>query len=175
MKYRDTNFRNVQVAGVTFDGRQETLRLLQRTCPERNGLDIRLIRDAKNVYDPNAVQIWAKPKTEGRRAWRQIGFVPRESAKSMAKLMDTGSVPQVGDVTIIGGYADKSVGVRIDVTFPNRAAKMPPTERQMRYIRDIKRRAKDTIPEFMGTTRQEATEYITRYQRGTQMEIVFDA
>jgi hypothetical protein len=71
-----------------------------------------LMREPHNSHDPNAVAVLI----EGRK----VGYMPREAAAGMAKLMDQHGYTQVtADAMIVGGWSDGKgeghYGVKLDL------------------------------------------------------------
>jgi hypothetical protein len=73
------------------------------------GDQIRLVREANNPYDENAVALLTA-------RGRQIGYLERETAEDVAALMDDGAHPTAVIAKILGGTREKPHrGVVIDV------------------------------------------------------------
>ena len=78
-----------RVAGVTFEGRQKKLELLHGAFSnDFSKLDIHITRDKKNKYDKNAIAIYHVGKSFDGAG--QLGFIPKEDAKRISKLIDEG-------------------------------------------------------------------------------------
>lgn len=90
-----------KIAGITYDNRQ----IYARNC--YIGQELKLIRDKFNKYDKNAVAVYENS--------RQLGFVPKDTAVTIAKLMDEGTVLKcyVEDINH-GGYS--TIGINIKIT-----------------------------------------------------------
>ncbi|MDI6799513.1 MAG: single-stranded-DNA-specific exonuclease RecJ [Actinomycetota bacterium] len=88
-----------KAVGVTFEGRQETIKALTP------GEDLKLIRDENNSFDPSAIKI-----VDGRGA--QIGFLKAAISKHLAAAIDSG-VPYKVKITEVTGGGDKNLGVNI--------------------------------------------------------------
>jgi len=89
-----------KVVGTTFRDDVDLSKL-------KVGDDLILVREKDNQYDPNAVAIYANFDDKAK----QIGYVKRELAQDMAKLMDAGEV-MVGEITqITGGHDGQNHGV----------------------------------------------------------------
>ncbi len=81
--------KNAVVAGTGFEGREK---IVQKHC--REGMEVVLKRDPKNKYDTNAVAVFLKvPRIGGLlgSSLIQIGHIKANTAKSLAKAMDSGS------------------------------------------------------------------------------------
>jgi phosphoribosylformylglycinamidine (FGAM) synthase-like amidotransferase family enzyme len=78
----------MRVAGVTFEGRQEMLKMF-KVYPVRS-ISVELKREPFNKYDANAVQVLIYPGGLSYTMYH-IGFIPKEYAKYLAPLMDSGS------------------------------------------------------------------------------------
>ena len=90
-----------KVAGVTFEGRQETVRAL------RPGDPLMLRREPDNPHDPHAVKVVTASGT-------QIGYLSARIASRLAPSIDTG-IRYAAAVTQITGGGDRSFGVNIHV------------------------------------------------------------
>lgn len=91
----------VNVAGVTFEGRQETLAALYET-QKKSGEPLGgwLKREPDNRYDPNAIQVFAGSDTDYGLVQVHIGYIPKAVAAQLAPRMDTGEAVRVTKVTI---------------------------------------------------------------------------
>ncbi|WP_138860190.1 HIRAN domain-containing protein [Exiguobacterium mexicanum] len=67
--------RIIRLAGVTFEGRQK---LIAETKISEN---IKLKREPRNPHDKNAINVYDSKN-------RSLGWIPRETAKELAPLMD---------------------------------------------------------------------------------------
>lgn len=87
---------HTKAVGVTFEGRQNTLHILQSYSLEN--IILYLKRDKENPYDNNAIQVLAQVKGRGHGV---IGYVNRDLASSIAPLLDAGknSVAILNDIT----------------------------------------------------------------------------
>lgn len=87
-----------RVAGTTFDGRQDKLRLLD------NSTSIKLERDRRNQYDFYAVKVLAMING----SWEHVGFLPATMSKRIAKSLDTGNFLTCGVHKVKGGMESSS-------------------------------------------------------------------
>lgn len=71
----------INVAGVTFDNRQSLLKLVSKNTK------FILERDRTNPYDFYAVKVKALVLND---IWAHLGFVPKDSSKGIAELLDKG-------------------------------------------------------------------------------------
>ena len=78
----------MKVAGVTFEGRQEILKMLAEMC--EYAYDISLVREPNNTYDRNAIKVLTNPRGLSYQMF-MIGYIPKEYAKYIAELMDAGA------------------------------------------------------------------------------------
>jgi single-stranded-DNA-specific exonuclease len=105
MYTQKTSTQSVQthVVGVTFEGRQAVVALLQP------GEEVLLVRDPHNPYDSNAIKVV-------RQNGQQIGFLDRYLAARLSGKLDQYGQPVEAIVTLItGGYsAYASLGVVIE-------------------------------------------------------------
>jgi hypothetical protein len=65
----------------------------------KKGQIVTLVRDADNKFDSNAVAVFCR--------LGQIGYVPREQAKAIAYVLDSGGKVKAEISGIFGGTADK--------------------------------------------------------------------
>ena len=91
--------------GTTFGNRQECLNFLKQFKP--NDLSVTLKREPDNQYDSNAVQIVVHIHPLSKRT--VIGYVPKELARELAKVMDMGIQVKATLKQIIGGYSYKEM------------------------------------------------------------------
>ena len=91
--------------GTTFGNRQECLNFLKQFKP--TDLSVTLKREPDNQYDSNAVQIVVHIHPLSKRT--VIGYVPKELARELAKVMDMGIQVKATLKQIIGGYSYKEM------------------------------------------------------------------
>lgn len=72
-----------KVKGVTFGNAQKAIEHLTRYSPEDIIIDLK--RDSANLYDSNAIEVYAGVKNKGIV---KIGFLPAPLAKVIATLLD---------------------------------------------------------------------------------------
>lgn len=97
---------NSKLVGVTFEGRQEVIKVL--TGNER--LAVR--READNKYDKNAVAV----DVQFGEAWVPIGYIAKDKNANIAKALDAGNEVLIGIASLTGG-GDKSYGVNVAVEY----------------------------------------------------------
>ena len=109
-KYIDEYFRllypaipkSFNVAGVTFEGRQDLIRQLNQDSVYF------LVPEPDNEYDPNAVQVIADCQC--------IGYVPRELAPIVAWLLQNKRLQQSPSASVHGGFGEGiSFGVKVEL------------------------------------------------------------
>lgn len=88
-----------KVKGVTYGGRQSTLRFLDSI--QKDKINVSLFRDKANPFDDHAVAVIAN--VVGQGSYR-IGYLPRTSAVIVADLMDKGVSFNSWLHGIVGGY-----------------------------------------------------------------------
>lgn len=101
----------IKVAGVTFEGRQETIAKLRGNEP------VTLVREPHNTYDKNAIAVWVTAH-DGTKY--HVGYLPREWARDFAELM-SGPPIKAKIAEITGGFETESGdiasrGIVLDVT-----------------------------------------------------------
>ena len=102
----------VRAAGTTFENRQERLQFLKQF--HLNDLAVTLEREPDNEFDSNAIQIIVHIKPISRRT--VIGYVPKELAKELSKVIDMGIPVKASLIQIIGGNRYKEAfGALIDI------------------------------------------------------------
>ena len=102
----------VRVAGTTFENRQERLQLLKQF--HQNDLTVTLEREPDNEFNNNAIQIIVHIKPISRRT--VIGYLPKELARELSKVIDIGIQVKASLIQIIGGYSYKEMlGALIDI------------------------------------------------------------
>ena len=96
-----TPFIYSKVAGVTFEGRQEIIRKLEKGSP------LFLEREPENPYDCNAVKLLTI-------AGEHVGYVGRELAEDLAQAMDNGINYQCFVAELTGGNG-RNYGLNIKI------------------------------------------------------------
>lgn len=97
------------VAGVTFENRQERIDDVAKRIHDGEPLTASIVRDPDNEYDSNACEVHVLDQ--------QIGFVPRELAAFVARMMDSGHTVRVTSVEFYETTRGKSgcrIGMEID-------------------------------------------------------------
>ena len=101
---------SVRVAGVTFNGRQETLAAL-----DGKPAVVKLVHETDNAFDRNAVSVWVF--AEGTRGYYRIGYLPKLVAALIAPLLDKGEDLKPKNMIVTGSRAEGySLGARIGLT-----------------------------------------------------------
>jgi single-stranded-DNA-specific exonuclease len=94
---------HTKLAGVTFEGRQETLERIAVGTP------LRLVRQPDNPYDANACALF-DPHGD------QVGFLNRRLAAALAPSVDAGVDYDVEVTDVTGGDGGRSLGVNVLVS-----------------------------------------------------------
>ncbi len=106
------NTMKVRATGTSFENRQERLQFLRQF--HLKDLTVTLEREPDNEFDSNAIQIVVHIKPISRRTI--IGYVPKELAVELSKVIDMGIPVKASLIQIIGGYSYKeALGVLIDI------------------------------------------------------------
>lgn len=100
--------RDFNTAGTTFARRQNYLAHL---AVSGKHYSVRLIREASNKKDSNAIKVMAFTEDKKRLP---VGYVPRALAAEIAPVMDQGNYVYVNEVQIVGGHG-YSYGMKINV------------------------------------------------------------
>ena len=80
----------------------------------QNDLTVTLEREPDNEFDNNAIQIIVHIKPISRRT--VIGYLPKELARELSKVIDIGIQVKASLIQIIGGYSYKEMlGALIDI------------------------------------------------------------
>lgn len=104
-------FLTSKIVGTTFGNRQKALARLARYNPQI--VSVELTREANNQYDNNAVGVHVS--VNGSDSC-QIGYLPREIAEGIAKLIDNGIKLITSFKGITGGYEGKeNYGALIEI------------------------------------------------------------
>lgn len=103
------------VKGVTFDGRQETIKRLTGREP------VRIFPEPENKFDANALAV--KCVYDGEI--RHVGYVPKEMASTIAPELE-GETLDGEIIRITGGYQQRdgstaSFGLWVRFEFPDRS------------------------------------------------------
>ena len=103
----------VRVTGTTFENRQERLEFLKRFRLE--DLSVTLEREPNNQYDRNAIQVVVHIKPITKKT--VIGYIPKELARELSKVIDIGVQLKTSLMQIIGGYSYKeTLGALVNIT-----------------------------------------------------------
>jgi single-stranded-DNA-specific exonuclease len=94
---------HTKLAGVTFEGRQDTLERVSAGTP------LRLVRQPDNPYDANACALF-DPHGD------QVGFLNRRLAAALAPSIDAGVDYDVEVTEVTGGEDGRSLGVNVLVS-----------------------------------------------------------
>ncbi|MFT3951161.1 MAG: HIRAN domain-containing protein [Oscillospiraceae bacterium] len=100
---------STKVDGVTFEDRQELLKLLSKCSPV--DMSVKLVHEAGNAYDKNAVAVWAA--VSGKLTCK-IGYLPKAVAYVVAPLLDKGNAPTSRKLDIVGGN-EFTLGARLQI------------------------------------------------------------
>ena len=90
---------HTKLAGVSFEGRQDVIAGL------RDGVDLRLMRQADNPYDRNAIAV--------HYGQLQLGFISKGIAAHIAPLIDAGASYRARVASLTGGTSEKHRGVNV--------------------------------------------------------------
>ena len=99
---------HTKIAGVTFVDRQRTVSRLNRCGELDTGTELVLRREPNNQFDHNAIAVFTK-------SGEQLGYIPRDTAKSMALNMDRGQDYKAYVTALTGGDAGSNYGVNIQI------------------------------------------------------------
>ena len=88
-----------KIAGVIYGNRQPALRKLAQY--DRGMVNARLVREAANAYDSDAVKVMV---SVGSGAEYHMGYIPRELAAVISPLLDKGIELAASFHGVTGGY-----------------------------------------------------------------------
>jgi len=123
---------NSKLVGVTFEGRQEVIKVL-------NGTELlRVRREADNKFDPNAVAVDVK----FGETWAPIGYIAKDKNKDICAALDAGKEVFIGIASLTGG-GEKSYGVNTEIEFTKvkaekKAEAVAPVEAEQSTTTDYK-------------------------------------
>lgn len=100
----------VKVAGVTFQNRQKTLMGIRTNLRNKVPTTMLLVREPRNQYDRNAIKVLARWQRDDMTRRAQVGYIPKETAKKLAPLMDRKVFIKIKDYEISD---TKTVGVML--------------------------------------------------------------
>ena len=103
----------IRAAGTTFGNRQECLNFLRQFG--KDDLSATIGRGNYNKHDSNAIQIVVHIHSLSKRT--VIGYVPKELAREIAKVIDMGIRVKASLTRIIGGYSYKeTLGALVNIS-----------------------------------------------------------
>lgn len=102
-----------KIVGVTFEGRQDTIKLL------KGDEQLRVRREPDNEYDPKAVAVDVEVTPD---TWRPIGYIAKDKNSEIAKSLDENQTVFIKIASLTGGDK-KSYGVNIELTYEEAVAK----------------------------------------------------
>lgn len=95
-----------KLVGVTFEGRQDIIKMLKGDEP------LRVRREADNQYDPQAVAV----DVLIAEVYQPIGYIAKDKNKDISAALDAGEEVSIAIASLTGG-GDKSVGVNISLEY----------------------------------------------------------
>lgn len=102
----------IRAVGTTFGNRQQCLEFLKQFKPE--DLSVTLEREPDNKFDNNAIKIVVHIEPISKKT--VIGYIPKEFARELAKVIDRGIQIKASLIQIIGGYSYKeSLGALVNI------------------------------------------------------------
>lgn len=102
----------IRAAGTMAENRQERLKFLQQFPVD--ALHVTLERETNNSFDGNAIKIVIHILPIHRKT--VIGYIPRELAKELVRVLDKGVSMKATLIQVIGGYSYKeSLGALINI------------------------------------------------------------
>ena len=110
---RQKRFLSTNLAGTTFNGRQETLKELSK-----KRAFYKLVRDKDNEYDKYAVKVVA---IDSNKKEHDVGFLPRNKNLEIAYALDQEENCYIRSYRFIGGYNNKNYGLVVNINYNIRA------------------------------------------------------
>lgn len=145
---RPTHSLDLMVVGTRYSGRSK---VISEFC--RVGGRIYLVREPDNPYDPNAVRVLC---VNGM----QIGYVPREHASYLSKILDAGCRQRIEVAKILSGQHSKipvicgglyRTGSGVSGSYTEADAPIPPEWAEAVFASgDTRKQDEDTPPEKPG-------------------------
>lgn len=119
---------HTKLVGVTFEGRQDIIKVLTGDEP------LRLRREAENEYDPNAVAVDVAfdisdvPNQSELTEWQPIGYIAKDKNADLASYLDQGVDATITLSSKTGGEMQKngkakSFGVNVEISYEKPEAK----------------------------------------------------
>lgn len=101
---------NIKLAGASFH--QEQLWALRKA--DKGFITLR--REPNNSHDKNAIKVLAHAVSKnGKSSVYQIGYIPKDMAMWLAKAMDNNLIVRACNYSFVGGYNNKTLGLRFDL------------------------------------------------------------
>jgi len=101
-----------KLVGVTFEGRQDIIKVLTGNEP------LRVRREAENEYDKKAVAVDVMFGED----WAPVGYIAKDKNSDISETLDTGNDVYIKLASITGG-GTKSFGVNIELEYVKAGAK----------------------------------------------------
>ena len=98
-----------QVAGVTFEGRQELLEKLQMDYirnPDKKTVDFK--SEPENQYDVNAIAVWVDIEGE----LKKIGYVPKAINLNFKEILNSGKFIRA-KITSVANFEGGPLGAKV--------------------------------------------------------------
>jgi len=95
-----------KLVGVTFEGRQDVIKVLSGSEP------LRVRREADNEYDPKAVAV----DVMFGETWTPIGYIAKDKNTDISNALDAGETVYIANGGVTGG-GEKSCGVNIKLEY----------------------------------------------------------
>lgn len=103
----------IRAAGTTFENRQERIQFIQQFKPQ--DLSVTLEREPNNTYDSNAIKIVVHILSIAKKT--VIGYIPKDLARELTRVIEAGIQIKARLESIIGGYSYKETfGALINIT-----------------------------------------------------------
>lgn len=100
-----------KLVGVTFEGRQDVLKVL------KGDEELRFRREPENEHDRNAVAVDVLTQTDGAlHNWHPIGYIARDKNEDLAELLTEGRYASIKLNEVTGG-GDKAYGINVHIEY----------------------------------------------------------
>lgn len=152
----ETSSYHSKLVGVTFEGRQDVIKVLKGNEP------LRVRREADNEYDDKAVAV----DVMFGEGWTPIGYIAKDKNKDIAATLDAKGSVYIAMSEITGGN-DKSYGVNVKLEYIKSTAQAPsktttkaltPLETLSKAFEDYKATVSDIREKYASRILGKATE-----------------
>lgn len=136
---------HTKLVGVTFEGRQEIIKIL------KGDEQLRVRREADNQYDPKAVAVDVllfvdAPNSNNTEQWVPIGYIAKEKNSDVSLALDNKQDVEISLSSLTGGVDDKSFGVNVYLEYNKPEPKPEPVVEKTEFT---KKSTNDLLAELL--------------------------